>query len=76
MIEPIFLVQSFTVVTYGGGEILQKIFQAISMLFNNGNGGLIRPIMIMCASVGGIYAYSRAFFASASESLLLRYFSL
>lgn len=72
MIEP--LIAQMTVVTYGGGEILQKIFQAISMLFNNGNGGLIRPLMVICASIGGIYAYSKAFFSSVGESLILRYF--
>jgi len=63
-----------TIVTYGGGEILQKMFQAISMLFNDGQGGLMRPIMLMCATVGGVYAFSKAFFGSTCQTLLLSYF--
>lgn len=73
MIDPL-LAQASTIITYGGGEILQKMFQAISMLFNGGNGGLIRPIMVIASSIGGVYAFSRAFFTSVGESLILGYF--
>ena len=68
------LFADITIITYGGGEILQKVFQAISILFNNGKGGLIQPIMIICASLGGVYAFSKAFFESVGQSLLLGYF--
>lgn len=72
MIDP--LLAKITIVTYGGGEILQKMFQAISMLFNGGKGGLIQPVMVICASLGGVYAFSKAFFGSVGQSLLLGYF--
>lgn len=63
-----------TVVTYGGGEILTKIFQAIAMFFNNGEEGIVRPLMVICASLGGLYALTKAFFSSSFETLVLRYY--
>lgn len=39
-----------TIHTYGGGEILQKIFVAISML--TGEGGIVGPLMFVCAGLG------------------------
>jgi conjugal transfer mating pair stabilization protein TraG len=60
-----------TVVTYGGGEILRNIFNAIAMLM--GKGGIIWPIAIMTASIGGIWAVSKAFFSSGADILLTHY---
>jgi conjugal transfer mating pair stabilization protein TraG len=68
------LSHSLTVITYGGGEILTKIFQAISMVFNHGEDGIIRPLMVICASLGGFYALTKAFFSSSFETLVLRYY--
>ena len=68
------LSHSLTIVTYGGGEILTKIFQAISMIFNNGEDGIMRPLMVICASLGGFYALTRAFFSSSFEALILHYY--
>lgn len=39
-----------TIHTYGGGEILQKVFVAISMLA--GEGGIVGPLMFACAAIG------------------------
>jgi conjugal transfer mating pair stabilization protein TraG len=72
--QDLLLSHSLTVVTYGGGEILTKIFQAIAMFFNNGEDGIVRPLMVICASLGGFYALTKAFFSSSFEALILRYY--
>lgn len=64
---------ALTVITYGGGEFLQKVFQSVSMLFNGGEGGIIRPLMIITASLGGFYTFSKALLAPSYETILLRY---
>lgn len=64
---------SLTVVTYGGGEILRMIFDAIAMLSNQ-SGGIVKPLMYLCAVLGGFWSISKALFAPSLESLLLRYF--
>jgi conjugal transfer mating pair stabilization protein TraG len=48
----IFLASSseLTLHTYGGGEILQKVFIAISML--SGHGGIVGPLLFLCAILG------------------------
>ncbi len=68
------LLAELSIMTYGGGEILQKIFQAISMLFNGGQGGLMRPLMVICASFGGFYAIAKALFNPCYETFFIRYF--
>jgi conjugal transfer mating pair stabilization protein TraG len=68
------LSQSLTVVTYGGGEILTKVFQTVAMLFNNGENGIMRPLMVICASLGGFYALMKAIFSFSFETLILRYY--
>lgn len=67
------LASSMTLVTYGGGEILTKIFQSLAMLFNGGQDGLARPLMLICASLGGFYALSKSFFSGTYEGLILQY---
>lgn len=53
----IFLASSadLTIHTYGGGEILQKVFVAISML--SGDGGIVGPLMLVCAVLGFGFAF-------------------
>lgn len=63
-----------TIITYGGGEILAKIFQSISLLFYGQGEGLIRALMILTASIGGFWAFSQAFFRHSGEALLIRFF--
>src|ERR1700722_1181541 len=62
-----------TVVTYGGGEILRNIFDAIAHLMGRGEHGIIWPIAIMTASIGGIWAISKAFFSSNVETFMTHY---
>jgi conjugal transfer mating pair stabilization protein TraG len=63
---------ALTVVTYGGGEILENIFNAVSM-FVNGGGSIIRPLMILSASISGFWAISKALFSPSLESIFSRY---
>ncbi|PJD94528.1 MAG: hypothetical protein CK425_11135 [Parachlamydia sp.] len=52
-----------TIHTYGGGEILYKVFNALALLFNS-SGGPIQPLAMIVASIGGVWAISKAFFSS------------
>jgi conjugal transfer mating pair stabilization protein TraG len=63
-----------TVVTYGGGEILKNIFNAIAMLMNQRSGGIIQPLMMITASIGSVWAISKAFFSSSAQTFLLQFF--
>lgn len=62
-----------TVVTYGGGEVLHNVFNAIAMLFNGGKGDLIRPLALIAASIGGIHALSTVLFSGSIEALISKY---
>jgi conjugal transfer mating pair stabilization protein TraG len=55
----IFLASSseLTIHTYGGGEILQKVFVAISML--SGDGGIVSSLMFVCAVLGFGFAFCK-----------------
>jgi len=64
--------KTLTIHTYGGGEILEKVFNAIAMLFNS-SGGIVQPIAIIVALVAGIWAIARAFFSSP-EQFMSKYF--
>lgn len=64
---------NMTIVTYGGGEILQHIFDGIAQLFNGGNGGIVRPIAILMASIGGVISVSKAFFSYDGSSIFSKY---
>ena len=63
-----------TVVTYGGGEVLKNIFDAIAMLMNRQSGDLFRPMLIITASIGGLLAISKAMLSGAAEGLVGKYF--
>ena len=62
-----------TVVTYGGGEVLSNIFNAIAMMMNSHHGGLIQPLMIISISIGAVWAASKAFFVSSAQAFLGQY---
>ena len=61
----------YTIVTYGGAEILDKIFNAIAILFKNGS---IKNLMVISASIGFLMAITKAFFSASYEYLILRFF--
>jgi len=60
-----------TIITYGGAEILNHIFNAIAVLFKN---GFVNNLMIISASIGFLLAVSKAFFSNSFEYLTLRFF--
>lgn len=59
-----------TIVTYGGGEILHNIFNAIAVLMNGHQGGIIRPLMIITISIGSLWAIAKALFSLSIHPLL------
>ena len=59
-----------TLVTYGGGAILNNIFNAIAMLMNGKQGGFIQPLMIITISIGTLWAVSKALFSSSGQAFL------
>lgn len=61
----------FTLVTYGGGDILYNVFNGIAMLFH-GNNSIIQPLAIITASIGGIIAITKAFF-TPPEGFITKY---
>ncbi|MGE3556320.1 MAG: conjugal transfer protein TraG N-terminal domain-containing protein [Candidatus Obscuribacterales bacterium] len=65
---------ALTIVTYGGGEVLEKVFNAIAMLMNGHSGDFFRPILLITATIGGIWALGKAFFSGSVSSLISRYF--
>jgi len=62
-----------TVVTYGGGEILRNIFDAIAMLLNGSNGGFLRPLLLISVSIGTLWAVTKAFFSNSAQSFLSQF---
>ena len=51
----------YTIYTYGGGELLVSIFNAIAMIFKSDNNYLT-PVGTMALTLGGIYAGIKATF--------------
>src|SRR5258708_34724930 len=64
---------ALTIVTYGGGEILQHIFNAIAKLFYGNESGIIRPLMVICASIGGFWAICKAVLSLSIDPLISKY---
>ena len=64
------------VITYGGGDLLRMVFNAISMLFygGDGNNGFVYPLCVTSALIGGALGISRCFFQSYTDAFLTKYF--
>lgn len=62
-----------TLVTYGGGEILAKVFNAVAMLVNGNNNGLIKPLIMLCATITAAFMLSKALFSGSMEHLLSKF---
>lgn len=62
-----------TVITYGGGEVLKNIFDAIAMLLNGSNGGFLRPLLLISVSIGTLWAIIKAFFSNSAQSFLSQF---
>jgi conjugal transfer mating pair stabilization protein TraG len=63
-----------TVISYGSGEILKSLFTSVAMLMNKDSGDLIRPLMILSGSIGGVWIATKAMFSGDVQSLLSKYF--
>lgn len=63
-----------TVVTYGSGEVLKNVFNSVAMLMNGQDGDLLRPLMIVSASIGAVWVAVKAMFSGSAEALVSRYF--
>lgn len=64
---------AFELITYGGGEILQSLFNSIAMLFNH-REGIVNPLLIISTSVGGLMAVTKAYFSPDASVILVRFF--
>jgi conjugal transfer mating pair stabilization protein TraG len=64
------------IITYGGGDLLRQVFNAISMLFygNENNSNFVQPLCVISALIGGAWGISRCFFQSYIEGLINKYF--
>lgn len=59
--------------TYGGGALLEKVFNAISLLMYGKNGGY-KGIMMFCGLIGGFSAIIFAFSKGSWEPLITHWF--
>ncbi|NGX62335.1 MAG: hypothetical protein K940chlam9_01832 [Chlamydiae bacterium] len=64
---------ALTVVTYGGGEILRNIFNALAMLLNGQGGGFLRPLLLITISIGSVWAVSKALFSNSAQAFLSQF---
>lgn len=64
------------IITYGGGDLLLMVFNAIAMLFYGGthNEGFVRPLCVISAMIGGGWGISRCFFQAYTEGFIKTYF--
>lgn len=60
--------------TYGGGDILKGIFNAVSMLINNRTGDLFRPLVMIGLSIGAFWAVTKALLSADYSALVGKYF--
>ena len=61
------------IITYGGGEMLVNVFNAIAMLVNGKTGTIFRPLMFIGGTVGALWAFSKAFWESSIDTLVLKW---
>lgn len=63
------------IITYGGGDLLWQVFNAISMLFyGKNNSHFVQPLCVMSALIGGAWGISKCFFQSYIEGFINKYF--
>lgn len=61
------------IVTYGGGEMLVHVFNAVAMLVNGKTGAIFRPLMFIGGTIGALWAFSKAFWDSSIDGLVLKW---
>jgi conjugal transfer mating pair stabilization protein TraG len=62
-----------TVITYGGSTFLHYVFNAIAMLMNHHQGGIVTPLMRICAAAGCVWAVAQAFASHSFRSFIRSY---
>ena len=64
------------IITYGGGDLLREVFNAISMLFygDYNQSSIVQPLCIVSAMIGGAWGISKCFFQSYTDAFLTQYF--
>lgn len=60
-----------TIISYGGGEVLFKLFTGIKMLFDS---GFIKTLSFLIASISAIYVMFNAYFSSNFETVIKGWF--
>jgi len=63
------------IITYGGGDLLREVFNALSMLFygKSTQASIVRPLSIIAAMIGGAWALSKCFFQSYTDAFFTKY---
>lgn len=61
------------IITYGGGEMLVHVFNAVAMLVNGKTGTIFRPLMLVGGTIGALWAFSKAFWDSSMDGLVLKW---
>ncbi len=62
------------ITTYGGGETLFHVFNAIAMLMNGQTGTLFQPLMLIGGMIGAVWAIGKAFWESSVDGLVTKWF--
>ena len=64
------------IITYGGGDLLRMIFNAIAMLFygDSENSSFVRPLCLISSTIGCSWAISRCFFQAYVDQFLTKFF--
>jgi len=64
------------IITYGGGDLLWQIFNALSMLFygKGSSSSAIQPLCVISSMIGGAWGISRCFFQAYTDAFLTKYF--
>lgn len=61
------------IITYGGGEMLVQVFNAIAILVNGKTGTIFRPLMFIGGTIGALWAFGKAFWDSSIDGLVLKW---
>jgi len=67
------ILSDITLITYGGGDILEKVFNAIVMLMNGGKDGFLYPLAGLCATLTAVFVLSKAMYSGSMEHLLSKF---
>ncbi len=61
------------IITYGAGDTLTHVFNAIAMLMNGSSGKFFRPLMFVGATIGAFWAISKAYWESSVTPIIIQW---